>query len=150
MKRLILCIVLICIIENVSAIRFSKFLMTRELRNRGFPEHELSDWVCLIEAGSDYQTDFVGSRNIDDSFDWGLFQISDRYGCAGYFYGGLNLCDIPCERLVFGDISISVECALKLKNTLGFSVFKSWRDNCQAGNFNLSDTTRCYRNLKKK
>ncbi|XP_077298016.1 lysozyme-like [Arctopsyche grandis] len=139
MKPITLCVVLIIIFGNASARRFSKCEMARELLRQGFPKNELSDWVCLIYSESSYETNVVGPMNTDGSYDWGLFQINDKYWCKGHYSGSKNICNINCGEFLQDDISASVKCALKIKNASGFSAWEGWKAKCQGRHFDLSD-----------
>lgn len=51
--------------------------------------------VCLVEYESTRNSTAKGGPNWDGSYDWGLFQINDRYWCRPGYPGGV--CKITCE-----------------------------------------------------
>lgn len=77
---------------------FNHCEMARELYyNHNFPRHEIDDWVCLIEFESSFNTAANAGPNTDGSFDWGLFQVNDRYWC-GVGYPGKE-CNVDCYSM---------------------------------------------------
>lgn len=51
--------------------------------------------VCLVEAESSGNTAAKGGPNTDGSYDYGLFQINNRYWCKDGSAGGE--CHIDCN-----------------------------------------------------
>lgn len=73
--------------------------LARELhKNRGFSRDELPDWMCLIEHESSYNSKAVGGPNTDGSYDWGLWQINDRYWCTPGSKG--KACNLDCNSML--------------------------------------------------
>lgn len=54
--------------------------------------------VCLVESESSRNTGIVGGPNSDGSYDYGLFQINNRYWCKVGYPGGD--CNIDCNRKI--------------------------------------------------
>lgn len=52
--------------------------------------------VCLVDAESSFQTHVKGGPNSDGSYDYGLFQISDRYWCNPGDHPGKG-CNVRCN-----------------------------------------------------
>ncbi|KAI5631661.1 c-type lysozyme/alpha-lactalbumin family domain-containing protein [Phthorimaea operculella] len=112
-----------------------------ELLAQGFPAHQLRDWVCLVEAESSRQTEAVGGPDDDGSFDYGLFQINDRYWCNPGELPGKE-CHIRCKDLLTADISIASDCAKKIFGIQGFSAWLGWTNECR--NKKLPTLSECY------
>lgn len=52
--------------------------------------------TCLIESESSGIGNAVGGPNTDGSYDYGFFQINDKYWCANNGQG-INACNIDCQ-----------------------------------------------------
>lgn len=52
--------------------------------------------MCLIESESSRRTEVIGGPDDDGSFDYGLFQINDRYWCSTGDHPGKG-CDVKCN-----------------------------------------------------
>lgn len=81
--------------QGVIAKTFKKCDLARELARMGYSMSSLPDWICLIASESSFNTAAVGGPNTDGSFDWGLYQINDRYWCTKGRRGGE--CNINCK-----------------------------------------------------
>ncbi|KAI5631097.1 c-type lysozyme/alpha-lactalbumin family domain-containing protein [Phthorimaea operculella] len=114
-----------------------------ELLAQGFPAHQLRDWVCLVEAESSRQTEVVGGPDDDGSFDYGLFQINDRYWCNPGELPGKE-CHIRCKDLLTDDIAIASNCAKKIFGIQGFSAWLGWANECR--NKKLPTLNECFLN----
>lgn len=55
--------------------------LARKMDDHGFPRHQLDDWMCLVKHESNFEQTAINRQNNDASWDWGLFQINDRYWC---------------------------------------------------------------------
>lgn len=87
----------ICLVNysQVSAKKFTKCALAKELVKNGIAKKDLPNWLCLVQSESNYNTAAVGRPNSDKSRDWGLFQINDRYWCKDGRAGGD--CKINCR-----------------------------------------------------
>ncbi|KAF9406998.1 hypothetical protein HW555_012836 [Spodoptera exigua] len=120
MTRAILFIVALCFIAKSNGKTFTECELVHELRRQGFPEHQLKDWVCLIEAESSKRTHVVGGSNSDGSHDYGLFQINNRYWCN--------------DDLLLDDISIASQCSKTIFGVHGFNAWVGWVNKCKGKN----------------
>lgn len=66
--------------------------------------------------------------NTDGSYDWGIFQINDRYWCEHGIAG--KRCNIDCTDLLNDNISQAAACAKKIYRDHGFAAWKEWKDYC--------------------
>ncbi|XP_049871327.1 lysozyme-like isoform X2 [Pectinophora gossypiella] len=85
--------------------------------------------VCLVEAESSRRTDAVGGPDDDGSYDYGLFQINDRYWCNSGDKPGKE-CHVRCADLLSDDISAASNCTKKIYNIQGFSAWVGWVNEC--------------------
>ncbi|XP_077292783.1 lysozyme-like [Arctopsyche grandis] len=116
---------------------FTRCELTEELKKQGFPEHQIRDWVCLVESESTRNSTAKGGPNWDGSYDWGLFQINDYYWCKVGYPGGV--CKISCESLLSDDISTSTKCVKTIYGIHGFDAWYGWKYRCQGNLPDLSD-----------
>lgn len=71
-----------------------------------FPNDKLADWSCLVSNESSYNSRTKGSRNRNGSYDYGIFQINDKYWCKVGSAGGD--CNIDCNsEFFFNDLTTS-------------------------------------------
>ena len=71
--------------------------LAKELLNTyQFPEDELGDWICLVDAESSFNTAALSSVTYDYVRDYGLFQVS-FFGFIYLFY----FLDCLCLNFVF-------------------------------------------------
>ncbi|CAB3235690.1 unnamed protein product [Arctia plantaginis] len=121
---------LLCLTSTSFAKTFTKCELVRELRQQGFPEHQMKDLVCLVEAESSFQTHVKGGPNVDGSFDWGLFQINDRYWCNAGGSPGKG-CNVRCNDLLSDNISASASCAKTVLAQQGIGAWTGWVNKCK-------------------
>lgn len=88
MKSLTIIFLVIFISLQVNAKVYKKCEFARAMKNAGFPRSDLPDWVCLVKHESHFDTQAMNKDNSDRSWDWGIFQINDRYWCKGSYPGG--------------------------------------------------------------
>lgn len=51
--------------------------------------------ICLVQHESGFRSDRKGRQNRNKSYDWGIFQINDKYWCKVGRAGGD--CNIDCN-----------------------------------------------------
>ncbi|XP_075975947.1 lysozyme-like [Anticarsia gemmatalis] len=130
MTRIILVCFMFYFISTAIAKTFSKCELVYELRRQGFPEYQMKDLVCLVEAESSFQTNIKGGPNTDGSYDWGLFQINDRYWCNAANWPGKG-CDVRCSDLLLDDITQASSCAKKILAYQGLDAWYGWVNHCK-------------------
>ena len=74
---------------------FTKCGLYSELKRLGMPLADLPNWICLVKAESAFNSGRKGPKNKNGSFDWGLFQINDKYWCRDGSVGGD--CNMDCN-----------------------------------------------------
>ena len=84
--------ILAILVTISSAKTYKKCELARKMYNAGFSKSSLPDWMCLVEAESEYDTKAKNTQNADGSTDWGIFQINDRYWC-----GPDKGCGVACK-----------------------------------------------------
>ena len=50
----------------------------------------ITDWMCLVEKESSYRTNITGKKNEDGSWDYGAFQVSEKWFCRGKHWGNFH------------------------------------------------------------
>lgn len=84
--------------------------------------------ICLVKYESSFRTHVKGPMNEDGSYDWGLFQINDRYWCQVGRAG--KSCNIDCKDLLKDNISQAAACAKQIFRAHGFYAWNAWKDYC--------------------
>ncbi|KAL1516742.1 hypothetical protein ABEB36_000606 [Hypothenemus hampei] len=84
---------------------YTKCEVASALRKKGVAESQISTWVCLAHAESNFDTNAI-NRN---TWDYGIFQISSLYWCQSGDSAG-NGCGISCNSLLADDISEDIDC----------------------------------------
>ncbi|KAJ0175804.1 hypothetical protein K1T71_008963 [Dendrolimus kikuchii] len=128
--KTIIVLVVVGVLGLTEAKRFTRCELVRELRNQGFPEDQLRDWVCLVENESMGDSGIVGGVNSNGSRDYGLFQINDKYWCSNTSTPGKD-CNVTCDELLTDDITTASNCAKKIYNRHKFMAWHGWERNCQ-------------------
>ncbi|RZC38089.1 Lys domain containing protein [Asbolus verrucosus] len=84
---------------------FGKCEFANTIRGLGFPEGEISTWVCIANYESHYDTNALNTQTGDH----GIFQISQIYWCStsGSPGGG---CNARCSDFHDDDISNDATC----------------------------------------
>ncbi|XP_053605609.1 lysozyme-like isoform X2 [Plodia interpunctella] len=100
--------------------------------------------VCLVEAESSRRTGVVGGPDDDGSYDYGLFQINDRYWCNSGATPGKG-CDVRCKDLLSDDITVASVCAKKIYRQQGFPAWLGWKNECHGRALPSLDTCMGYR-----
>lgn len=115
------------------------------------PKEELPLWLCIAEYESRFNTHVIGSRNLDGSLDYGIFQISDKYWCQPHYIEEdndvpiyrhtYNECFVNCTNLVADDITAAVKCAKQIRKQQGWSAWTVYEEFC---NDTLPDIEHCF------
>ncbi|KAJ0177815.1 hypothetical protein K1T71_006688 [Dendrolimus kikuchii] len=132
-KMLPFVIIFLISVNGGGSREFSTCELVQELRRQHFPENQLEDWTCLIWAESSARTDVVGGPDGDGSYDFGLFQINDRYWCSTTTIAGKG-CNVLCSDLLQDDITKATECAKKIYRKHGFKAWVGWVNACKGKN----------------
>ncbi|XP_037813955.1 lysozyme 1 [Lucilia sericata] len=146
----------ICIL--VTFLQFIHIAQTRRLQPCEFagqlyildvPKTELPLWSCIAEYESRYHTDAIGKRNLDGSFDYGIFQISDKYWCQPQnksrdLFFSANECNVNCTDLLLDDITQAVRCARIILKQQGWTAWSVYGEFCNETSTSLSDIEYCF------
>lgn len=73
---------------------FTKCELAKAL-SETFPQDKLADWNCLVKHESSYNSMTRSPKNRNGSYDYGIFQINDKYWCKVGTPGGD--CNIDCN-----------------------------------------------------
>ncbi|XP_028030701.1 lysozyme-like [Bombyx mandarina] len=130
-------IVLSLYLANTQCKVYTRCKLTRDLLKNNFPRTFISNWVCLIEQGSDRNTSALVVKSPRRKF-YGLFQIGSEW-CKEGRKGGK--CDIPCEALLDEDIKDDGVCAIKIFEQEGFKYWPKWEVRCKGQT--LPDIEKC-------
>lgn len=95
MKIFALISLLIIAFNATNAKIFSKCDFAKAMKNSGIPKSDIADWVCLVTSESGLNTAAKNTKNSNGSYDWGIFQINDKYWCMRDRAG--NDCNIKCS-----------------------------------------------------
>jgi hypothetical protein len=82
----------------VYARTYSKCELAKKLDGT-FPRDKLPDWLCLVRHESNYVSSAKGRQNKNGSYDYGIFQINDKYWCRVKSKGGD--CNMDCNSKIF-------------------------------------------------
>ncbi|XP_069673831.1 lysozyme c-1-like [Periplaneta americana] len=115
-------------LKTAEAKIFKKCDLVHQLKKHGVPKDEWSDWVCIAKGESSYNTKAINTHNPDGSYDYGIFQINNRYWCKTGSKG--HECNIKCEDLLNDDISEDIRCAQLIKKMQGFKAWVAWNKKC--------------------
>ena len=119
------------------------------------PKTELPLWSCIAEYESRFNTDVIGKRNLDGSYDYGIFQISDKFWCQTTNksltnHYSFNECNIDCNDLLLDDITPALRCARIIQKQQGWSAWSVYGVYCNESTLSLSDIENCFEWIKYK
>ncbi|KAJ8724418.1 hypothetical protein PYW08_015892 [Mythimna loreyi] len=129
MSRTILLVVLLCFMSQTFGKTMTECELVWELRKNGFPENQLKDWICLINASGFRRTD-VKNTAADGSSNYGIFQINDQYWCNDGDEPGKG-CNVRCKDLLLDDITPQLQCTKTIYAAHGFEAWYGWVEKCK-------------------
>lgn len=147
---------LICIFEtfykfihNAQTLRLQPCEFAGQLYILDVPKLELPLWSCIAEYESRFNTDVIGKRNLDGSYDYGIFQISDKFWCQPQnkskdFYFSANECNVNCSELLLDDITQAVRCARIIRKQQGWSAWSVYGEFCNETSTSFKDIEHCF------
>uniref|UniRef100_A0A182QTU6 Glycosyl hydrolases family 22 (GH22) domain-containing protein n=1 Tax=Anopheles farauti TaxID=69004 RepID=A0A182QTU6_9DIPT len=130
MKLLVLAVVLAVTLGTSNGRRISKCELARTLFNNGIPRSQIPDWICLVERESQFETTAINKKNTNGSWDYGLFQVNNKFWCADQ-RNGANDCKIQCSALVDGDITDDIKCIKLIYKRHNFNAWTGWKNYCK-------------------
>ncbi|XP_052021665.1 lysozyme C-1-like isoform X2 [Apodemus sylvaticus] len=90
---------------SVQAKVYERCELARTLKRNGLSGYSgvsLSDWVCLAQHESGYNTEAINYNPGDQSTNYGIFQINSRNWCNdSKTPDAVNACGIPCSEQCF-------------------------------------------------
>jgi len=95
------------------------------LKSNGFPASDIPKLVCAALKESAFNTRALNTKNSNGSWDWGLFQLNDRYWCGRSEIGGD--CRARCTDLY--DAAKNVACAKVVYTRHGMSAWYGYTGN---------------------
>ena len=85
---------------TIHAKRFDYCEIRGILEKEAWMKDRILDWMCLIENESNYRSNVTGKLNFEHgewpeghhgSWDYGIFQVSEKFFCRGKHYGNFHL-----------------------------------------------------------
>ncbi|XP_037052642.1 lysozyme C-2-like [Peromyscus leucopus] len=121
---------------TVQAKVFRRCELARTMKKNGMDHHigiNMTNWMCLAQHGSNYNTQTTNYNHGDQSTDYGLFQINSRYWCNDdKTPNAVNACGIPCSDLLLDDITPAIQCAKTVvKSPEDMKIWSAWTRHCQ-------------------
>ncbi|XP_075974260.1 lysozyme-like [Anticarsia gemmatalis] len=131
-KYMIVVLVVAALCAQSEAKVFTRCGLVQELRRQGFPEKELSEWICIIETESNRDSATAGGGY------YGLFQIGQHW-CSKTTSPG-KACNVTCSDLTTDDITKASNCAKRIMKSQGF---KGWATGARCEGKRLPDISDC-------
>ncbi|XP_054724460.1 lysozyme C-like [Uloborus diversus] len=97
------------------------------MNNLKLKKSSAAQWVCLAKFASGFNTEAVNGPYKDGSYDFGIFQINDKF-CRK---GTKESCGVRCTDLVSNNVTLSAICGLVIQKKQGFNYWPSWENNCR-------------------
>jgi lysozyme C len=82
---LVLLVLTVLVVVNEGKV-FSRCALVKRLRQLGANRNQIATWVCIAKGESSYDTAAINHHNTDNSKDYGIFQINNRYWCDRVVY----------------------------------------------------------------
>ncbi|KAI5639915.1 c-type lysozyme/alpha-lactalbumin family domain-containing protein [Phthorimaea operculella] len=130
MQKFMFMLLVLGVVLQTQAYHMTECQLLHALRNNGFPEHQLRNWMCLVQNESGRCTNKISPVNKNGSRDYGLFQINDKYWCSNTNVPGKD-CHVTCADLITDDITKAAKCAKKIYKRHGFRAWYGWINHCQ-------------------
>ncbi|KAH8283265.1 hypothetical protein KR044_011516, partial [Drosophila immigrans] len=112
---------------SVQGKRYMRCELARKLlEQHSFERSLLSNWICLLQNESDFETDKITST--PNGSRYGLFQISSRY-CQDGRRGGV--CNVKCQDLLEENLREAAACAKRIQAEEGFRHWSGWQRSCR-------------------
>ena len=127
--------------QSAEAKKFTRCELSKLLQEK-FNKSFLSNWICLVQYESNFETAKVGNIT-SGGFKYGLFQISGKEYCTVGRKGGL--CNKKCEDFTNDNIDDDIECATLTFQNEGFKYWSGWKNHCR--NFNSLPNLRLLCNM---
>ncbi|XP_042230734.1 lysozyme C-like [Homarus americanus] len=144
MRMLVAAVVVVTAAVSVSmAKRFEKCELATVLENKhNMSRDDIKNWVCIAEFESTFNTEAINTINWDGSYDYGLFQLNNKYWCKDDNKKGKNVCKMACTDLLDADLTDDLNCIKKIiKDTerwkgrgTGLTAWVAYQNKCKDRN----------------
>ncbi|XP_055621365.1 uncharacterized protein LOC129765267 [Toxorhynchites rutilus septentrionalis] len=109
--------------------------LARELALKQVSEDQIGDWLCIAQHGSKMNTSAVNLKykRFGGSAYYGIFQISDLYGCLR----SSSICGLTCADLKDDDIEDDIDCTRTIYEEYhreigdGFAAWPVYKTHCR-------------------
>lgn len=109
--------------------------LARELALKQVSEDQIGDWLCIAQHGSKLNTSAVNLKykRFGGSAYYGIFQISDLYGCLK----SSSICGLTCADLKDDDVEDDIDCMRKIYEEYnreigdGFAAWPVYKSHCR-------------------
>ncbi|XP_062552424.1 uncharacterized protein LOC134217636 [Armigeres subalbatus] len=104
-------VVILTMSDRAVAKIFKRCELARELALKQVPEAEIGDWLCIAEHGSRFNSSAnnLKYKRFGGSAYYGIFQISDLYGCLK-----TSICGLSCAALKDDEVDDDIDCMMKI------------------------------------
>ncbi|XP_058800191.1 uncharacterized protein LOC131669376 [Phymastichus coffea] len=123
----------------ISARIFHQCEAVKELLRAGIPRSFISNFVCVMQSMSNFNTSKKTGPGHKASFSYGIFQISSDEWCNAWRPGGY--CNKTCTDFLDNDIKDDIVCAEKIWKMRGFKHWNGWVKHCK--NKKLPNVSQC-------
>ena len=84
-------LIVICAITLTYAKTFFTYCELREIiEKEAWMKKNIKDWMCLLWGESRFEKNVTGHKNEDGSWDYGPFQVSEKWFCRGEHWGNFH------------------------------------------------------------
>ncbi|XP_023708065.1 lysozyme c-1-like [Cryptotermes secundus] len=129
MRAVSVCLILFLVTAHMSVAKIlTKCQLLQELINHNIAKNDLATLVCIAQHESGLNTEALGGPTSNGAHYYGIFQISDLYWCSDYGVGGD--CNINCADLRDNNLADDIKCALKIKDSQGFTAWLTYSQYC--------------------
>lgn len=121
--------------RGVGAKLYKRCELARELALKQVPEEQIGDWLCIAEHGARFNSSAVNLKykRFGGSAYYGIFQISDLYGCLK----SSSICGLTCADLQDDEVEDDIDCARQIHREYnreigdGFAAWPVYKTHCQ-------------------
>ncbi|XP_019931580.2 uncharacterized protein LOC109621842 [Aedes albopictus] len=121
--------------DRAGARIFKRCELARELALKQVPEDEIGDWLCIAEHGSRFNSSAINLKykRFGGSAYYGIFQISDLYGCLK----SGSICGLACADLKDDEVEDDIDCMRKIYSAYnretgdGFTAWPIYKTHCR-------------------
>ena len=112
--------------SNVESNVQSECSVFNYLKHAGFPSNTLDTMTCISKYESSFNCDAT-NKNVDQSTDYGLFQINSYYWCSGDTQSKYDECGTSCSSLF--DCQRNANCAYRVWKEQGYNGWYGYKNH---------------------